>query len=132
MDSKQAFGQRLRELMRKKKYTQEELGRILGVTSSAISLYCRGLSYPECTILMKLAAHFEVSTDYLLFGVSPIAKIVGHEIGLSGCATEKLKEAMIGKFGNISPVLEALLKSDAFYEGLRALWPELRDISYSI
>ena len=118
MNSKQAFGQRLRELMRKKKCTQEEIGRILGVTSSAISLYCRGLSYPECPALMKLASHFEVSTDYLLFGVSPSANDFGSEIGLSGNATQKLGEAMAGQYGDILPVIEFLLKSDAFYEGL--------------
>ena len=36
--------------------TQEELGRLLDVTAKAVSKWERGLSYPDVTLISRLAA----------------------------------------------------------------------------
>ena len=66
---KEYFASRLRALMKREGMTQKELAADLGLTPSAISLYCRGKAYPECLTLIEMSMIFGVSTDYLLTGV---------------------------------------------------------------
>ncbi len=65
----QTFGMRLRSLREEKEITQEELGKLFSVTKTAISLYESDKRFPDQDTLIKLAAFFNVSVDYLL-GVS--------------------------------------------------------------
>ena len=60
------FGERLRLLRRSKKWTQKDLAARLGITKSVISAYETSLRYPSYGILIRIAAIFKVSTDYLL------------------------------------------------------------------
>jgi transcriptional regulator with XRE-family HTH domain len=60
------LGQRLRELRKKKDKTQKQLGAIVGVAESTISLYEADKRTPDTDILKALAEYFEVTTDYLL------------------------------------------------------------------
>lgn len=60
------FGERLRLLRRSKKWTQKDLAARLGITKSVISAYETSLRYPSYDILIRIAAIFKVSTDYLL------------------------------------------------------------------
>ncbi len=50
---------------RVKGITQEELGRILSVSGTAVSKWERGVSYPDIELFLKMADYFEVSTDEL-------------------------------------------------------------------
>lgn len=50
----------------KKGLTQTQLGRMVGVTGAQISRYEAGIREPSLTMLVKFAAIFHVSTDYLL------------------------------------------------------------------
>ena len=60
------FAERIRELRRKQGMTQQALGKIINVGQDSISVYERGLNYPEVRNLIILADYFGVSTDYLL------------------------------------------------------------------
>lgn len=60
------FGQRLRELRNQKKYTQEYVANLIGVTRAAYSAYESDKRQPNFEILSKLANLYGVTTDYLL------------------------------------------------------------------
>lgn len=60
------FGERLKELRINKKNSQEEIGKVLGVTKATISNWENGKGCPVGDELKKLAKHFGVSVDYLL------------------------------------------------------------------
>jgi len=59
-------GKRLRELRKKNKLTQEQLGKIIHVTKVSISGYESGERTPDTENLRKLADYFGVTSDYLL------------------------------------------------------------------
>lgn len=65
-----SFGDLLAELRQDKKMTQEELAKILFVSTGTISNYENNVHYPDIPKLMQLARYFNVTTDYLL-GLSP-------------------------------------------------------------
>ena len=46
--------------------TQEDIARYVGVSRAAVSKWEKGQSYPDISILPKLAAYFNVSIDDLL------------------------------------------------------------------
>lgn len=56
---------RLKELREEKNLSQRELGKAIGVTGQAISLYERGDRQLKLKTLGKLADYFGVSVDYL-------------------------------------------------------------------
>ena len=60
------FGARLRLLRQAKNMTQLQLANQLRLTKSVISAYETDLRLPSYDILVKLAAIFDVTTDYLL------------------------------------------------------------------
>lgn len=57
---------RIKELRLTKNLTQSQLGQIIGVGKTTISMYENGNSSPNDEIKIKLADFFEVSIDYLL------------------------------------------------------------------
>ena len=57
---------RLKDLRRARHLSQEELARILGVTSTAISNYESGKREPEIDIIKKAADYFCTSVDYIV------------------------------------------------------------------
>lgn len=48
--------------------SQEALGNIFGVTVQAVSKWETGLSYPDITMLPKIAEYFNISLDSLFYG----------------------------------------------------------------
>lgn len=60
-------GSRIGKLRKQSGYTQRELAERLQVTKAVISAYETGNRIPSCTMIVKLAALFNVSTDYLLW-----------------------------------------------------------------
>lgn len=60
------FGMRLRLLRQAKNMTQKQLADQLRLTKSVISAYETDLRLPSYDILIKIAAIFDVTTDYLL------------------------------------------------------------------
>lgn len=60
------FGDRLKELRTQNGLTQKELGDRIGLTKSVVSYYEQQTRTPSPEILIKLAAIFHVTSDYLL------------------------------------------------------------------
>ena len=60
------LGLKIKELRIEKELTQGELAKILGITQDSISLWEKGKRIPDTPYIAKLAAYFDVSTDYLL------------------------------------------------------------------
>lgn len=60
------MGQRLKALRTEKSLTQKQVAQRLGVAVSAVSSYESGLRYPPYKALIKLAAMYHVSCDYLI------------------------------------------------------------------
>lgn len=60
------LGETILSLRRDAGYTQERLAEMLGVSTAAVSKWECGMSYPDITLLPKIAEVFECSVDYLL------------------------------------------------------------------
>lgn len=60
------FGTKLKDLRTQAGLTQKQLGDRIGVTKSVISFYELQERCPSPEVLVKIAAIFRVSTDYLL------------------------------------------------------------------
>lgn len=60
------FGMRLRMLRKQKKLTQKQLASLINTKNSIISFYENGERIPSPEVIIKLAAVFHVSTDYLM------------------------------------------------------------------
>lgn len=60
------LGNKIRTLRIGKGWTQAQLSARLGLTKSVVSAYETSLRYPSYDILIRIAALFGVSTDYLL------------------------------------------------------------------
>jgi len=68
------MGERLRELRLRRKISQEEVARHIGITRSAYSHYEINNRQPVYETLIKLAAFFDVSLDYIIGGTQPAAR----------------------------------------------------------
>lgn len=61
------IGEKIKELRKQKKLTQEDLAKLLGLNRTTISKWERpGGSEPDIATIKKLADIFGVTTDYLL------------------------------------------------------------------
>jgi transcriptional regulator with XRE-family HTH domain len=60
------FGEKLRMLRRRNRFTQSELGERLGVVQSHIAGMERGETQPSVEILLKLTKIFHISADILI------------------------------------------------------------------
>ena len=104
--------ERIKLLREEDKLTQIQLAKILGVKSQTISNYEAGEREPSYEVLIKLADHFNVSTDYLLGRIdnknlenAPI----GEELNLTDKSIKNIK-----KYMSID-LLNALLENEEFY-----------------
>lgn len=60
------FGDRLAEIRRKKKISQDELAKKIGVHAPVIGRYERGEVKPSIEVAVKIAEALNVSLDYLV------------------------------------------------------------------
>ncbi|ANS52492.1 hypothetical protein BT246_72020 (plasmid) [Bacillus thuringiensis] len=63
------FGQRLKDLRREKKLTQQDIADVLGIEKSNISRFESGKQSLSSENIIKTAKYFDVSVDYIL-GIS--------------------------------------------------------------
>ncbi|HDR7611428.1 TPA: helix-turn-helix transcriptional regulator [Bacillus mycoides] len=60
------IGEKIKELRKNSKITQEQLGNAIGVSKMAVSYFEKGKKSPGRETLEKIADYFNVTTDYLL------------------------------------------------------------------
>ncbi len=75
------IGRRIREARERRGLTQEELGRRVGVTGSAITNYEKEVSHPKEGVLYALLEELSVEPNYLF---QDCVTMAGGESGLSG------------------------------------------------
>lgn len=68
------FSERLKELRKKRGYTQSELADILNIKRATIAKWETGMTEPRIEKLIKLACIFDVSIDYLLGDYLEVSK----------------------------------------------------------
>ena len=78
------MGERLKNLRKKRNWTQKQVATRIGLAISAISAYELGTRYPSYDILLRLARLYNVSTDYL------IGKNERQSIDVSGLSEEEI------------------------------------------
>lgn len=64
---KEQFGQFIKKMRKRKMMTQKELAKLLNISDKAVSKWEVGDSYPDITLLTKIASIFEITVDDLLF-----------------------------------------------------------------
>lgn len=84
------FGNKLTEYRIQKGLTQEELGKILGVSNKAVSKWENGSAMPRLDMMVKITSFFGVSID----------EFVGNELPATQ-ANESEKEKRLGQFYEI-------------------------------
>lgn len=95
---------RIRELRKAKKVTMKELGNMIGVAESTMSLYETGKRKPDPETLSRLADYFNVSVDYLL------GRDEGQPPAAPKYSTDQRKEIVLKKLEKKSLAqLEAIL-----------------------
>ena len=94
-DLKKIIATNLVELRKIKKYTQQDVGNMLGYSDKAISKWERGESLPDIDVLYQIADMYEVTLDFLT-----------HE----GSYEEK-KEYVVPKYEKRNKILITLLFS---------------------
>lgn len=62
------FGEQLRRLRKDKGLTQDELGEVLGISSSTVSAYETNKVIPNEDIKNKIGDYFQINIDQLLNG----------------------------------------------------------------
>ncbi|MFI3114565.1 MAG: helix-turn-helix transcriptional regulator [Clostridia bacterium] len=67
------LGDRIKELRKLNKMTQQELSEKLGITPSAIGMYEQNRREPKFDVLEQLCKIFSVSPDYFLSSDSTVA-----------------------------------------------------------
>ncbi len=64
----------LKEIRKKKKYSQLKVAMDLSISREALSYYENGKRSPDIEMLAKMSQYFGVSIDYLIFGNRPSNK----------------------------------------------------------
>lgn len=67
-DFRKAFGPRLKELRKQKRWAQKELAAKVGIRFQQLNKYESGLNLPPAEMLLKLADVLGTTVDYLLTG----------------------------------------------------------------
>lgn len=66
MNALDGFGGRLKHLRKSSGFSQEDLGKAVGVSRSAIRNWEIGSTSPSLQDIVMLSIYFQVTTDYLL------------------------------------------------------------------
>lgn len=128
------LGKRLKEARLKNNLSQIDAAKKLGISNGTLSGYERDYRDPDTTILERMAALYEVSTDYLL-GISENKEPVHREAGISDNDYNKLsayQKEVIDFFvtreqlsfkNQPENILDALEQFEVFYE----VWKKQQD-----
>ncbi|MBQ3489168.1 MAG: helix-turn-helix transcriptional regulator [Clostridia bacterium] len=64
----------LKEIRRKKKYTQQKVAMDLAISREALSYYENGKRSPDIQMLLLMSDYFDVSIHYLITGKEFVSK----------------------------------------------------------
>ena len=67
MPTNTEIGDRLKKLRKKKKYTQFEVSKIVGISVSAVTNYESGIRIPRDEIKIKLAKLYDSTVEEIFF-----------------------------------------------------------------
>ena len=111
--------QRIQDLIKNSSITQAELAGIIGLSESALSRYLKGQTQMLGDgYIIKIAKHFNVSTDFLL-GETDIPDRKNYDIEELGLSAESAKLLYTGKID--SGILNLLLENQKFVHLIRLL-----------
>lgn len=82
------IGEKIKILREKKKKTQLDIAKFLGVTYQTIYKYEKGIAIPPADAIIKLAEYFNVTTDYLL-GKTDIKQTINEPIEIAASMKDK-------------------------------------------
>lgn len=87
------FAVNLRKLTEDRSVTQDELAKVIGKTRQTVSQYTNGYSEPGYNTLVKIAAYFDVTTDFLLGLTDDPARqpAATDDLGLSAAAVKEIQ-----------------------------------------
>ena len=130
------LGSRIKNLRIEKRMTGDELGKVLGISKSTISLYEHNKSTPDDNIKKKICSYFNVSFDWLM-GISPIRSVginqnpgKGVKIPVLGCIATGIPIETtedILDYEEITPELAATGKFFALKIHGRSMEPRMLD-----
>lgn len=93
-----SISDRIRLLRTESHMTQEEFGRIFGISKPTVSFYEHGKSVPNDQIKTAIARYFGVSVDYLL-GVTDSRELTSP---MPAAAQRPAEAAIAGELGSLS------------------------------
>jgi transcriptional regulator with XRE-family HTH domain len=88
------IGERIKELRAKKKLTQSDLAKLVGLTYIQVGRYETEKSNPSSDVLQKLAQALDTTSDFLMNGASDVtsAQLSDKELLNQFKAVEKLSQ----------------------------------------
>ena len=92
-------GKRIQQLRKERELTQEQLAEKLNVSQNTIAKIESGLRRPSIDFLLEISEFFNVSTNYLVFGVHA-----------EDAGDEKLKKDIDEAIKKIDQTIEKLLE----------------------
>lgn len=103
-----------------KQVTPAELAELLGTSTQTISYYINGKRKPAYDNLVSLCEFFQVSADYLMFGLEANNRALNEQTGLTNDAINMLIRAHETNnhpgTTDVSTLLSSLLSDNDFYE----------------
>lgn len=111
------IAQNLAFLRRRSGRTQEELAVFLGVTKASVSKWETGQSFPDITLLPRLASYFDVSVD----------ELIGYQAQLTKAEIRKIYAGFSKDFENL-PFDEVMKASREFAKEYYSCYPALFQI----
>lgn len=96
-----SISDRIRLLRAESHMTQEEFGRIFGISKPTVSFYEHGKSVPNDQIKTAIARYFGVSVDYLL-GVTDSREPISSTHAPPAAAQRPAEAAIAGELGSLS------------------------------
>lgn len=120
-------GEQLAFLRKEKQITQEQLAQAMGVTNQAVSKWESGQSYPDISLLPRLAAYFQVTVDELL-GVAKPQSMGNLYLGIK----ELFKETPQAECFSLAFKLATLLHEGAVSKGYKGYVPWDVDRQYGL
>lgn len=104
--NKAALGERLREVRRKKGYTQQELAAQAGIGEVYLGEIERGLKMPSMNTFIKIIEALDISADYVLRG-----ELSSGREYIYDALTEKLKNLTPKQRKTAADILDAYVQN---------------------